>query len=75
MKPELVGIAIRQAENWSDDVEARKAVGRLIDDIKALGGAENMIEGESAVAKVKTLILTFLPIFDFKNPTNPFRDT
>ena len=75
MKPELVGIAIRQAENWSDDVEARKAVGRLIDDIKALGGAENMIEGESAVAKVKTLILAFLPIFDLKNPINPFRDT
>ena len=52
MKPELVGIAIRQAENWSDDTESRKAVGKLIDDIKALGGAENMIDGESAVAKV-----------------------
>ena len=52
MRPELIGIAIRQAENWSDDLEARRAVGKLIDDIKALGGAENMINGESAVAKV-----------------------
>ena len=52
VKPELVGIAIRQAENWSDDTEARKAVGKLIDDIKALGGIEIMIENESAVAKV-----------------------
>ena len=52
VKPELVGIAIRQAENWSDDIEARKAVGKLIDDIKALRGVEVMIENESAVAKV-----------------------
>lgn len=54
MKPELVGIAIRQAENWSDDDESRKAVGALIDEIKALGGAENVVDGESAVAKVNS---------------------
>ena len=46
MRPELVGVAIREAENTSDDVETRKKVGKLMDRIIALGGVRAMNRDE-----------------------------
>ena len=56
VKPELVGVAIREACALSDDKNHRKQVGKLMDSIKALGGEKKEIEGVSAIAKVKTLV-------------------
>ena len=55
MRPELVGVAIREAENTSDDLETRKKVGKMMDRVIALGGVRAMNRDESVIAKVKTL--------------------
>ena len=52
VKPELVGVAIREACSISDDLNHRKQVGKLMDAIKALGGEKKEISGVSAIAKV-----------------------
>ena len=52
LTPELVGVGIREAEKLPNTVETRKAVGKLIDGLKELGGAFSTFNGQSAVAKV-----------------------
>ena len=52
LKTELVGIGIREAENLSTDAESRSKVGRMMDRILELGGAELVEDGVSALAKV-----------------------
>ena len=53
VKPEILGVAIREVSNISDDLHHRKQVGKLIDAVVALGGANRTIDGVSAIAKVK----------------------
>ena len=52
VRPELIGISVREAENLSTDVDTRVKVGKLMDRVLALGGAELVEDGVSAIAKV-----------------------
>ena len=53
IKPELLGVAIREAISISDDLDHRKKVGKFMDAVVALGGEHKQIDGISAIAKVK----------------------
>lgn len=52
VKPELLGVAIRESTYICYDQHHRKQVGKLMDAIVALGGAQRTIDGISAIAKV-----------------------
>ena len=62
VKPELIGVAIRELVNFSDDRNHREQVGKFMDEIVNLGGAKTQIDGVSAVAKVNTNSRMFNPL-------------